>query len=330
MLPFLLLCLPTLGLNQTDFEDLSRATYAIPQALSKLQSYIYQEAEERKRGRDSRTSVALAQPRSSYDISENALSYYLPHSLIGFCSQNLVDEQICYCEGKFHDTRIITNKETESRVAVAVDTLNRLIVVTYRLSVAPTNWALNEDYGLVSYPVPDGDAKVHRGHLKFFQSLQQETEARILELARDPRYADYTLHVSGYSLGGTVAIIAMPAFVDMFKRNGLANRYRVFAYASSRPGNLAFARYLEALDFPIVRFTIKGDITPLLPLQSMGYSQVGMEFYDPSSFLNPSPHLRACSRFYMEDRNCSLGDTEFFPALHLFPFNKPLPFPPLC
>ncbi|KAJ9077705.1 hypothetical protein DSO57_1014167 [Entomophthora muscae] len=327
---FSFLCLMSLGFCQMDLEDYSRLTFAVPKALTKLQEFIALVDDDRQHGYNMREAVPLTPPRPDYNIQDTEVSYYLPHSVLSFCSQGLVDSKLCYCEGKFKDTKVIENQEYESRVTVAADTHNKLIVVSYRLSVTPKNWDLNEDHLLVSHPFPDGEEKVHKGHLAFFKSLQNKTNARVLGMLNNPKYQDYTLHVTGYSLGGTVAIIAMPSFVALFKKHNLKNKYRVFAYSSSRPGNLEFAQYLENLNFPIIRYTRKGDITPLLPDQAQGYSQVGQEFYDQEMVLNPNNRLKTCSQEYIEDKRCSLGDTIFFSPVHLLPYGKPIPLPPFC
>ncbi|KAJ9072642.1 hypothetical protein DSO57_1025275 [Entomophthora muscae] len=326
----LIVCSFASGLTGTDYADLGDVFVAIPRAFDKLSHYIDLVQHDRLYGYNMRNAVPLEPPRVNYGIKESEIIYYLQHALIAFCSQNFVDEKFCYCQGKFQDTKIYNNKTMESRAAVAVDPLNNHVVVSYRLSVASLNWETNEENDLVNYPTPDGQEMVHRGHLKYFRSIQQATEDRVLELFNDPRFKDFNLHVTGYSLGGSVTAISMPAWLDFLKRNKLSNKPQFFAYSSPRPGNLAFAQYIESLNVPLVRYAKKGDIVPSLPDQSMGYSQAGQEFYDPGIIPNVPTHLKKCSPHFIQDKNCSLSDTIFFAPEHLLPFNKPFPTPPFC
>ncbi|KAJ9077708.1 hypothetical protein DSO57_1014170 [Entomophthora muscae] len=147
------LCTILIAIYQSGLEDYSRLAYAIPTALTKLQGFIVLANDNRQHGYI-REAVPLTPPRPDYNMHDTEVSYYWPHSMLSFCSQRMVDSKLCYCEGKFKDTKVIENQEYESRVTVAADTHNKLIVVSYRLSVTPKNWALNEDLLLVSYPLP--------------------------------------------------------------------------------------------------------------------------------------------------------------------------------
>ncbi|KAJ9077711.1 hypothetical protein DSO57_1014174 [Entomophthora muscae] len=252
------------------------------------------------------------------------------HSLLGFCSQSLVNDHICYCNDKFHNVTVFENLEVDSRAVVGVDQLNSLIVVAYRQSISPANWKLADDTELVSYPTPRSKEKVHKGILKYFQSVQQATEDRVLELFDIPQYEDYTLHITGYGMGGTAAIISMSSWIRLLQKNRINNRSQFYAYSSFRPGNLAFAQYIESLKMPLVRYTRKGDIVPHLPNQNMTYTHAGQEFYDSEDAPFSSPHLIKCSSKALEDLHCSLNNTEFSATSHLFPFNKPIPGFPIC
>ncbi|KAJ9069346.1 hypothetical protein DSO57_1019484 [Entomophthora muscae] len=319
-----------LGLDSSDVGELSRVVYSVPESFVKIQGYIDTVQRNKDKDLDPILVYPLSQPRRDHNISETSIIYYLEHSLLSFCSQGHIDAGLCFCSNKFENASVAQDLNLESRATVAVDSLNQLIVVSYRLSVAPNNWSTNEEKDLVSYPFPDGEEKVHHGHLNYFRSIQKQTEKKAFEYLSDPRHKDYTLHVTGYSLGGSVTFISVPAWLDFLDRNEFKNKARFFAYSNPRPGNLAFANYLEALDLPLVRYAKKGDIVPHLPEQSDGFSHVGQEFYDPEMTSLVPTHLKKCSPNYVQDINCSLKDTFFISPHHLLPFNKPFPLPPMC
>ncbi|KAJ9077703.1 hypothetical protein DSO57_1014165 [Entomophthora muscae] len=310
--------------------QLIEVIYSISKSFMKLGEYISKASERDTKGLVKRDQIPLDPPRPSYDINQSDITNFLHHSLLSICSQSFVEQGNCFCKDRFHDATIFENKTLDSQAAVVVDRENKLVVVSYRMSTTDKNWDTNEDSGLVSYPFTNGQEMVHKGHLKHYRSIQQPTEKRALELLKDPRHKDYTLHITGYSLGGSVTAISMPVWLNLLEKNGLKNKARFFAYSNPRPGNLAFAQYIETLGAPIVRYAKKGDIVPQIPEQAVGYSQIGQEFYDPDDMLFATTHLKRCSPNVIQDGSCSLNNNNFFPPHHLLPFNKPIPFPPFC
>ncbi|KAJ9069345.1 hypothetical protein DSO57_1014176 [Entomophthora muscae] len=301
-----------------------------PQGFAKLQELIDDLGERRRRGQVGQSQVPLKPPRVNYGFTGEELDDFLYHSLISGCTQEMVDTQLCYCKGKFEEATIFDDSEIEARTAVAVDLTHKLIVVSYRLTVGLKNWETNADRELVSYPFPGGEEKVHRGHLKWYLALKKPTERKVIELFNTSRYQNFTLHVTGYSLGGSVTAISMPAWLSLLEAQGLKNKARFFDYSGPRPGNVAFAKYLETLDAPLVRYAKKGDVVPHLPDQYMGYSQVGQEYYDSELTPFVRSQLKQCSPNFVQDSNCGMKDTEFAIANHFFPFNRPMPTPPFC
>ncbi|KAJ9063330.1 hypothetical protein DSO57_1001235 [Entomophthora muscae] len=299
------------------------------EGINKLLKLVVAEEMHNNNGLVGRESFSLAAPRRDYGITSNDVRYYLKHSLLSMCTPKDLESDRCFCKGKFEDAVIFKNRTLDSQAIVAADPANRLLVISYRMSVSEKNWDSNYKVDLARHPDLKGQEKVHRGHLEFFTSLYPQMKLAVLAMLKEPKYKDYKLHVTGYSLGASSAIISLPSWTRLLKENKLRNKIQLYSYSGPRPGNLEFAIYLENLGIPIVRYTKRGDVVPHVADQSAGYSQVGQEFYDTSLPLYPRELIK-CSPNVMEDSRCSLKDYNFMATNHLTPFQKPLPLPPYC
>ncbi|KAJ9053350.1 hypothetical protein DSO57_1024964 [Entomophthora muscae] len=297
----------------------------VKEGLEELQNYIGLLKLGEKLNILKREPFPLSTPRQKYPVTDAEFKEFLPHSSLPVCNPTHMSTKQCFCPGKFEAASLIVNKTMESQAMIAVDPKNKLIVASYRGTVTKKNWETNEDVDLVSYPgVAKG--KVHHGDLLYLQSLQPACEAAALRLFKTPKYRGYQLHVTGYSLGGAVAAVSTPMWMSFLKRNNLKNKMRVFLYSNPRPGDPAYARYLESTPIPIVRYTRKGDVVPHLPEQSMGFAQVGAEYFE----VNATQSLKHCASNLLEDPKCSMGDKNFAAINHLLPFGKLFPIPTIC
>ncbi|KAJ9064429.1 hypothetical protein DSO57_1030765 [Entomophthora muscae] len=280
-----------------------------------------------KKGMLVKDSILLDTPRIDYGITPEILRYYFKHAMISLCTPAQLKQESCYCEGKFRDPKLFYNETLDAQSAVAIDDINKLVVVSYRITVSEMNWQTNYKSNLVSHPSIDGPSKVHEGHLEYVISLQPMMEPTVVEMLK--RYPNHKLHITGYSLGASLAIIALPFFTELLKANQLANKVQVFSYAGSRPGNFDFAKYVETLGAPIARYAQKGDVVSHVSDQALGYSQAGLEFYDSTiPFLKKS--FVKCSLYVIEDMDCSMKDRHFYVPIHVSPFQQPIPSAPYC
>ncbi|KAI0244087.1 hypothetical protein L0F63_002205, partial [Massospora cicadina] len=206
-----------------------------------------------------------------------------------------------------------------------IDKRNKLVVVSYRPTVSAKNGETNNDLNLVQYPSLPIGVKVHQGHLRYLYSIQFPTQLAALSLLKSPQYKSYMLHITGFSLGGSISAISTPMWSKLLKAHHLTNKLRVFAYSNPRPGNLQFTKALDSLAIPIIRYARSGDVVPQVPLQKDGYTQMGAAFYDlgQSSILQCSTHL-------VEDLKCNTNRNLLDPKAHFLPFGDTLPPPPFC
>ncbi|KAJ9056634.1 hypothetical protein DSO57_1030975 [Entomophthora muscae] len=286
--------------------------------------------EQEAMGRVGRRSYPLRYPRIDHGITSEDMESLLQHAFLAMCNVDQVQTGRCFCRDKFSQARIFTNSTLEAQAAVAVDARNQLIVVSYRMSVGERNWETNYRTRLVRHPSLQPQHKVHQGHLEYFQSLHPRMEPFVLALLKNPKYRNYKLHLTGYSLGGSAAAIALPVWTRAIRNHRLINRAQLYIYAGTRPGNVEFARHLESMRVPILRYAKRGDVIPHFPDQNLGYSQVGQELYDDNLLPIFKRDLIQCNRSLVEDRDCSLADSFFLATHHMTPFQKPLPLLPFC
>ncbi|KAJ9063336.1 hypothetical protein DSO57_1001241 [Entomophthora muscae] len=271
----------------------------------------------------------LPSPRPDFGITAEDMYYFLPHSLLALCSPNQVAFDDCFCEGTFENAKHFRNESLDAQAVVAADPNKQVIVVSIRMSVSEKNWDSNYKLDLAKHPLLTGKEKVHRGHLEYFLTLRRQLVPAVVTMLRTPKYNNYSLHLTGYSLGASASTISLPFWIKDLKSNNLNNRVQLFTYSGPRPGNVAYAHYLESLHVPLFRYVKKGDVVPHIADQSAGYSQLGQEFFDKSLPILKKSVIK-CANNVLEDPNCALNDTSFFATHHLTPFQRPLPIPPFC
>ncbi|KAJ9063355.1 hypothetical protein DSO57_1030085 [Entomophthora muscae] len=329
LIPFIFL---GLGTSQKLIANgLDKANTVVDGLNRLVQLGISTEALESK-GLAKKESLPLSPPRIDYGFTPEEIRYYIKHTGISRCSPSQIENNNCFCEGKFQEARVFINETFDAHSGIAIDELNSLVVIAYRDTLSEKNWDNNFRSSLINHPLISGSAKVHDGHLEYVNSLFPQMEPTVVNWLR--KHPTYKLHITGYSLGGSASFISLPFWLNSIATNNLKNKVQLFSYASPRPGNVDFARHIESLRIPIMRYTQKGDVVPHVPDQSMGYSQVGMEYYDTSLPLITLPLIRKsivpCSLDVIEDMECSLKDRRFHATLHLSPLQWPAPLPPVC
>ncbi|KAJ9058393.1 hypothetical protein DSO57_1012633 [Entomophthora muscae] len=137
-----------------------------------------------------------------------------------------------------------------------------------------------------------------------------------------------SIFVTGYSLGGSLAILSTP-FWAHFKKEHIIPVY-IMGFSGARIGNLEAKLHFESLGIPINRYTNRDDIVPQIPPRSLGYTHIGLEIHERSRNIIGS-ELIVCSQEYDEDPDCAWGEPSFRnPIPHLAPFNHPMVVPPYC
>ncbi|KAI9290728.1 alpha/beta-hydrolase [Neoconidiobolus thromboides FSU 785] len=183
---------------------------------------------------------------------------------------------------------------------------------------------------MVDLPTAKEGVKVHHGFYSNYLSSYFPVRNAVIELLDNPIYKNFTLHITGYSLGASTATISLPDWVSLLKSRYDHRKIEAYAYASPRPGNEGFAQYIADLNVPITRYSNRNDVVPQLGPRSGGFVHAAPEIHERYIGFGRT-ELIECSQEYDEDPNC--GYKENFPvslAMHLAPLNGLIPLPPYC
>lgn len=154
---------------------------------------------------------------------------------------------------------------------VAVDTVREEIVVAFRGSSSLRNWMADLDFVQVSCDYTEG-CLVHDG----FKDSWNEVSANIIKYVKQAfaTYPDYTLVVTGHSLGAAVGTLAVVELRNLGYASDL------YTYGSPRVGNLAFAKYVTSQAGAEYRATHFDDPVPRLPpIWLFGYYHTSPEYW---------------------------------------------------
>lgn len=116
-------------------------------------------------------------------------------------------------------------------------------------------------------------SRVHAGFHLIYQGLIDQ-----LRQAAEQFDPDLPCYITGYSLGGAVAVLTAATLAE----SPLKSQLRVYTYAMPRLGNPAFARFYNRLVPHTYRIVNQADWVPTLPpeqIQGSTYSDVGEAWF---------------------------------------------------
>ncbi|OAA56127.1 Lipase, class 3 [Akanthomyces lecanii RCEF 1005] len=221
-------------------------------------------------GSPSRTEVDAA----LYDELVRYAGYPLLSS-DGNCSHPSIPGSIYkFVENKHTDTQVsIWRVDERQEFVVAIPGTNSVLDILHDLTIPLV------PYFTLNVSCPDL-CLVHLGFLDAWNSVARfVTQALGAALEAHP---NYTVTLTGYSLGGAIASLAYGTL-----RNGPYNLTRAYTYGAPRAGNRGFARFLNDLngnkdgnpgDF--YRVTHGTDIVPTLPPIWFWYEHGGTEYWE--------------------------------------------------
>ncbi|KAJ9066613.1 hypothetical protein DSO57_1007955 [Entomophthora muscae] len=264
------------------------------------------------------------QAASIDEVRRNFISAYMP-----FCPAEKIAGRDCICKEAYPHVEYIEDKPTDTLVIVAVNEKFKQIVVSYKLTLSLQNWIDDANLPQVDvFEMPKG-VRLHRGFYSNFMATYHKVQDSVTALLDDSRLLDHTLFITGYSLGGGLALISTPSWANLLKSRNDTRPIQAISYSGPRVGNRAFADYMESLHIPITRYTNNNDIVPHLPGRKVGYVHAGAEVYGKTTNGNHAMH--ECSQAFDEDPGCMLGAFRSkTPVDHAFPFGKFIPLPPYC
>lgn len=152
------------------------------------------------------------------------------------------------------------------------------LMVTFRGTQTPGDWLHNLDFVAEPYlPVP-GRGTVHQG----FQLVYYAIRKNLLDIVNKMGVGCTELVVTGHSLGGALATLAMP---DLLNQNFAANISPIlYNIASPRVGHDDFQSYFDSHINVSYRIVNQWDVVPHVPPSLAGYVHVGMQLTIDSGF----------------------------------------------
>ncbi|KAJ9078063.1 hypothetical protein DSO57_1010669 [Entomophthora muscae] len=267
----------------------------------------------------------LPTPRKFKAVPLEKVSSNLERSLISICPMEKILGIECVCSTRYKDVVVVKNLKMDSMALIAADVINKDIVVAYRPTLTVKNFVVDMDFIKVQMNNAPRDVLVHRGFYRHHISIRDRVFNEVKHLLLTPRYSNYTLHLTGFSLGGAIATISLPDWKHFMKQHNFGNSIESYTYESPRVGNEQFVKFIESMDVPVIRYTFSNDMIPRLPPRALGFTHTGLEYHFDDN------HLTQCRQDYDEDSNCALSHK--FPILissHIFPDGKLIPIPPYC
>lgn len=140
--------------------------------------------------------------------------------------------------------------------------------------------------------------KAHYGFLAVYHFARDAIRAKVQELVT--KYPDYSIQLTGHSLGGAVANL----YAQDLARIHTKSKVVLTTFGSPRVGNEAYARMCDTLpNLETYRVVHANDPVPHLPPRSIGYIHSGQEYWIPISTMDAV--VKCKHKVGMEDYNCS-------------------------
>jgi hypothetical protein len=175
-----------------------------------------------------------------------------------------------------------SNSATEVVGYIAITEKMKQMIISFRGSETLVNWLNNLRIETGSVPwkhkYGDSDPQVHEGFLAGYESVSGEIIEYVKSLLSDEAYTDYTLVVTGHSLGGALAILCA---ADLREVLSSSVNIRLVSYETPRVGNADFANYVQSLFPPSLRTRITHgrDLVIHTPPYLIGYRHIGQEVF---------------------------------------------------
>ncbi|KAK3994789.1 Alpha/Beta hydrolase protein [Cladorrhinum sp. PSN332] len=200
-----------------------------------------------------------------------------------------------------------TGSILDTRGFVAVDPVDKVIVLSFRGSVSVRNWIVDFIFTQVPCDLVSG-CLVHTG----FYASYLEIASRALALVGQAKAANpsYEVVVTGYSLGAAVGTIA----AGYIRKGGIAAD--LITYGSPRVGNNAFAKFVTSQAGSEMRATRSADPVARLPPIIFNYRHTSPEYWfnEGSDGLVATDEVKICTGH--ANISCNGGTTGFDMDFH--------------
>lgn len=192
---------------------------------------------------------------------------------------------------------------TGGKAMVTVDHNLKAIVVAFRGSSNIRNWVTDFNILLGDLDVGDGSqgVQVHIGFLRYANDIGAKIIPTVRMLLN--KYTDYTVAVTGHSLGGAVADLAS---VMLKKELNIPwSKIRLVTFGAPRVGNAVYAMWMNRQSSTHLRVVNNRDKVPHIPPNVWGFIHHNREI-----FLD-GPAMTSCVSAELEDPTCSNSRVPF-------------------
>ncbi|KAJ9074736.1 hypothetical protein DSO57_1003390 [Entomophthora muscae] len=263
--------------------------------------------------------------RFSHATVEEILANF-NNSLTSSCAIRDFNRNLCLDNTTYSDAHLVEDPMVDAVALVVANNKQNKIVVSYRASITTQNFIDDLNGALVDMPsAPDG-ARVHRGFYLNYLATYSKVRRTLMKLLDDPRFKDYSVLVTGYSLGGGAATIAISDLTKLVRLRPDPRHIELISYAAPRAGNSEYAAYLASLKVPITRVTLAYDFVSHMPIRELGFTHAGQEIHTIQPARLGNYTIKMCSQEYDEDPRCTWAESkDTTPVRHFYPFGAWFP-----
>ncbi|KAH7396832.1 Alpha/Beta hydrolase protein [Phaeosphaeria sp. MPI-PUGE-AT-0046c] len=227
------------------------------------------------------TPVELTSRAVSQDVFSQ-LQFFSQYSAAAYClsNNNSPGNKVTCAQGNCNLVEAATTStltEFENSIAtdvtgfIALDSTNKLIVLSFRGSRSIRNWITNVVFPVVPTTICPTCA-ISKGFWSSWLEAQKNVLATIA--AAKAQHPDYKIVATGHSLGGALASIA----AGVLRSQG--NYVDLYTYGAPKIGLESVAQYLSSTTLGATyRVTHKYDPVPKLPPAFLGYRHISPEYY---------------------------------------------------
>lgn len=216
--------------------------------------------------------------------------------IVGWCTAGQLQENAWYaaaafCNASLPDwgckpclrtpaTRLVTildNEKYETHGYVALSPATKRIVLSFRGTAGPIGELIGHSMALVPFrDASNSSVQVHYGFYTGMLSLEDQFIPSIRTLLADRRTQNYTVTVTGHSLGGALATLAAAHLITALPLD--AGRIELFTYGQPQTGTEGFVAWFNSLGIRTARVAnLRDDVPHLFDKYNLRYSHVGRE-----------------------------------------------------
>ncbi|KAJ9069314.1 hypothetical protein DSO57_1012935 [Entomophthora muscae] len=232
----------------------------------------------------------------------NRTAKYSRYATAAYCKGPLLENFECKsCKGiKARFMASFGSSRLDTSGYIAVDDRDKRIVMAFRGTGGLRNQLSDIAAMLVPFlESPVEGSLVHGGFKYAMDSMATKFLPILADLFAQREYSNYTLALTGHSLGGSIASLAAVRVHTSLELPW--TRMELYTYGQPRTSNVIFSKWLSQQPIGSARVVQDNDIVPhLMPVALSYYAHHHNEVW-----IDSNGTVLPCKRDVLEDRNCS-------------------------